>query len=293
MNHRMHALLEIYRNSHSMNLAEQIEDMKMQLEVLTTLTDSLHTAKVQVESYEEYLEVLLMKFSLHSFSIIQLYSGTQFWFERKAFKYTDISSIYTLSRAQLENYLIFYYLYIKPRSKEEAILYYHVYQLSGLQIRQGFGIKNRTLVEKFKREASQAAELKSAIQSNAHYRSLNKQEQHIILKKFSAKLNGWEKLIEESKLNSRMFKILYKLYSNYSHSEMISCIQLKGFFKDPQEMEGTLHATARQTSMLIAMLISDLRGKFSVCEIMFNSFSSVERDKVEVYCNLAKSASIS
>ena len=162
-----------------------------------------------MEDWKKYLEVQSVKFTMHSYSLAHLCKGTSIKNvgTNEEIKYPDLGSIFLLRRAQIENYLMFYYLNIQPQTKDEGELRYYLYELSGFSHRQQYDAINPESIKKKEAEKKEIELLKERIKNNSAFQNLPLQKQNHLLENVPSKLIGWEKLIESSHLKTELFLI--------------------------------------------------------------------------------------
>jgi hypothetical protein len=262
----------------------KLKDYKEFVSTLIEFTDNLHTAKVKTEYWKQYFEIQLFKFSLHSSSLAYLLEGTPIVAKSfKQIKYPDLGSIYLLCRAQIENYLMFYYLNIQPQTFEEGEFKYLLYELSGLTRRQEFDVSIKEQILKKEKERLLIEDIIVKIKNNKYFKELPLSKQNQLLSDRPSRTMGWEKLIECSQLDTEFFLGVWKLYSNYTHSEMIGSIQIKGYVEKPEELDRTLSSTLNQANMLTCIAIKDLVKLFKTSEIIYNTLTDDLRTKIEFW----------
>lgn len=289
MNQKEFTLFQIYNQNKTKDFDARLNDYSDFITTLIEFTDNLHTAKVKAEYWKQYLEIQLVKFSLHSSSLLYLMKGTPLKIDKsgKTITYHDISTIYLLVRAQIENYLMFYYLNIQPETFEQGEFRYLLYELSGLSHRQQFNVGTEDQRLQKEKEKKEIDVLIDKIRQNKYFLNLPKQEQIQLLKSRPSRTMGWEKLIESSQLNTEFFLGVWKLYSNYSHSEMIGSIQMKAYIKEPAELRRVLFSTLQHTNMLTCVAIKDLVKLFKTSEIVFNTLPIDLKTKIEFWYQIA------
>lgn len=285
MNIRENTLLQLLKQTATNDLKARLSDFNKFTTTLIDFTDNLHTAQIKTEYWKQYLEIQLVKFSLHSSSLSYLIEGTPISIPNssKTIKYPDLGSIYLIGRALIENYLMFYYLNVQPQTFEEGEFRYLLYELGGLTQRQGYKITKRTNELKKEKEKKQIEFIVDKIKSNKYFLSLPKQKQNHLLETRPSKMIGWEKLIETSHLDTEFFLFTWKLYSNYSHSEMIGSIQIKDYVNKPDELNITLNTALIYSNMLTCIAIMDLVKLFKSSEIVYNTLPMELITKINYY----------
>jgi len=285
MNQKEATILKLLNQQKTGDFSARLKDYNDFVSTLIEFTDNLYTAQVKTEYWKRYLEVQLFKFSMHSSTLAFLIEGTPIKMRRNETPiiYPDLGSIFLLVRAQIENYLMFYYLNIQPQTFEEGEFRYLLYELSGLSHRQLFKVITEEQKLKKENERLEIDILIDKIKHNKHFQNLTTQEQSQLLKNRPSRTMGWEKLIESSHLCTEFFGVIWKLYSNYSHSEMIGSIQLKSYITNKDELNRTLFTTLKLTNMLTCIAIKDLVKLFKTSEILYNSLTIELKIKIDFW----------
>lgn len=207
----------------------------------------------------EFYEAMLIKFRLNIRSILELYAPGAA--PKDNIIYHDLSSIYLLSRSLLENYLIFFYCFRLPADDDEALMNFYIFKLSGLVTHYSYG-KYDPVPEPLNKEVMQGREqridhCKSELNKLACFLALSAKDQKAFLEGKHAKRFGFTKLIELSPLQNLLFADIWRLYSNYAHSEMVSLTQINCYSSDRTGHDRALFSTLTQVLMLTAVLIKD------------------------------------
>ncbi|WP_282112823.1 DUF5677 domain-containing protein [Maribacter stanieri] len=215
--------------ANSLNLKSLIPQVDNILKVKAFVIQSIYDTKPDFGDGEVFLETLLIKMNFTSRSVYELSKGIEFSFlgrPNKA-KIIDRSSIYILTRSIIEAFLTLEYLFFNNLEREEQIFRYHLWRISGFMSRQDFGkTTNEKFLDKMEREKNEIEQLKEDVKKSPYFPSLKKQDLWKLDKFGLPRLMSWSSLLKQSILNTSHFDKLYKLYSNYAHSEFISIIQL-------------------------------------------------------------------
>lgn len=213
----------------SLNLSSLIPSLESILQASAFIVQSLYETKPKLNPGEVYQETLLIKIIFTSRSVINLSQGIEFGIlgREERLQIIDRSSLYILTRSVIEAFLTLEYLYFNDLSREEQEFRYNLWRISGFMSRQDFGnSENDKFIQKLEREKIEIEELKLTIKQSQFYSSLNKQDLWKLDKYGLPRLMSWSSLINQSVLKTKLFDRIYKLYSNYAHSEFIAMIQL-------------------------------------------------------------------
>ena len=105
------------------------------------------------------------------------------------------------------------------------------------------------------------------------------------------RIDGWEKIIEKSKLDSTHFKNLYPFQSSYSHSEFISILQIRtksyGFNELAKQNYILLFL-----HLLIARCIIEVKEVFPSIESRYTEQDISIRNEVQLLYEFSKDAEL-
>lgn len=274
-------LLKLLSQKKNKDIQSAYDDFVLALDILINFIDYLSDIKVNLSERFEYFEVQLVKLALVSKSLAKLFEGVDLNLNGKSVSFPDLSSIYILKRAQLENYMIFYYLYEDDMDDNQAVFRYLLYKVSGLNNRQKFKTDDIEELNRVKdKEKKVINELKLRIKENDYFMSLNLRDRKRILKSLPAKEMSWESLFKDSILNSDLFFTQWKLYSNYAHSEQISSMQIKAYFYNIEELNLSVYHSIETSIYIVCLAIVDLKNRFNEIENKFNSLDEETRTKI-------------
>lgn len=286
-------------NSNEKNLAlkkeiegNNISDLQLSLEkIISTnaeILQSIYDSKPKLEIGEVYIETLIMKIIFSSKSLIDLSKGTELNLNKFKVKLEiiDKPSMYILNRSIIECFLTLEYLFFNNLPREEQLFRYNLWRISGFVSRQNFK-KNlqKSFEEKLLREKKEIEELKVEIKKSEYYSTLKDQDLWKLDTFGLPRVISWSSLLEKSILKNELFESIYKLYSNYAHSEFISIIQIN---------EGSLHKTDEfnisniYSTLFIVRLINCitiilLKEKFQCTSFAFESIDEELKYSIEFW----------
>ncbi|MCX8126337.1 MAG: DUF5677 domain-containing protein [Dehalococcoidia bacterium] len=129
-----------------------------------------------------------------------------------------------VTRAALEAYLMFNYLFVSPKSADEREFRYLAYKITGLIERQSIPAVDPNNKKKLQYESELIKELTARLQSNNTFKGMKENEQRRIIKG-NWRPPSWKTLIEEANLPP-LVKMMYDHLCIYAHSKYTSVIQL-------------------------------------------------------------------
>lgn len=258
--------------------------------LIVSLSNSFHEDKVRFENWKQHLEILLLKYSFHSSTLISLINGTTVTdFENNERIFPDIPSIRIILRSIIENYLIIKYLFFDPKNNDEGEFRFYLYEWSGLISRQRLNIDAEEYKSKSETEKLTIDTLEILIRENLYFQTLAQKVQKDILGKKHAKEFSWERLLENSDIKSDFLTPMWKLFSNTAHSELLGAIQFKGYIKSTtDDLENEISLNLFSATLINASLITNIRENYTNTDKIFENLTSEFRTKLAMWTNLAR-----
>jgi hypothetical protein len=288
MTTRDNYLLQILRQHTSQDFDSHINDFNELIALISDLQEAMYQGQSALKPWQTNLEVLIAKFSIICATLAQLATGTRVRAKRKEVLLYDIHSFYVLSRSLTESYLMTNYLNFTPKSDDQGAFRNDLYALSGLSSRQEFETITGEGKLKKAREKREMEQLRDKIKKNKYFKSLTSEKQKKLLKDAPSKELGWEQLIRATRIRNREYLMMWKLYSNYAHSEYLSSIQLKDYYNNVALMKATILTSLVQNIVTLSILISDLTDHFLSARLKFNMTGLETRTKVEFWGSLGR-----
>jgi hypothetical protein len=260
------------------------------IDIFVYLINTMAEEKLEDESWRYYSETLAIKYTLTANSLSQILAGSHLEssLSNVSTNIIDLSSLFILMRAEIENYLTFYYLYIQPKTKSEQEYRFLIYELAGLTSRQKLNIVIPEVEAKKKEEEKRIDELLQTLRQNPFFLSLYQAQQKKILKDRSAKLVGWNILVEQTELTSEMYRKLWRLSSNYAHSEYLSLIQIKEYLTKPDEVLSTRNLIQTLLMMLTCVFITDFSRLYPEITQRFAKLPANDIRVIQLFTGTAK-----
>lgn len=271
------------------DIDEILKDLYLKLDLLVYLHEVLVQEKVELRDNETFLESLVMKFYLHGITLYQIGNGFKIqsnYLDNKILSKTDfidISSLFTVGRAQLETLLMYHHIYVNVKDDDVQNLRYYSWLHSALLQRLQFqdGHISLDIVENTKLEIEQ---LKNKIINCPAYSKLTDKQQKALISKGNGKtFKQWHNIFEDCNFSKRGFvEKLYYLLSCYAHSEGLSGIQLKqmGYNKLGETNKTYLWLQIATSWILTGAMINNLAERFPVVKSKYDMLD--ENKKVEV-----------
>jgi len=138
----------------------------------------------------------------------------------------DLASLNIIARAIIENFLVFYYVFIEPKNSEEENFRYMLYCLSGLIERQNYPIESPQGKVILKNEKKVIDSLIAKLEKNNYFNELKKDEKKKILKWGTWRFKSWSEIALSAGLNESNSRAFYKFLCGYAHSGSLSLQQI-------------------------------------------------------------------
>ena len=173
---------------------------------------------------------------------------------------------------------------------EEKKFRYDIWRISGFKSRQ-FPLDQTSdeFKEKLIREKKIITELMAEIKKHPLYSSLGSQKSYKLDKYGLPRIISWGKLIEISTLNTRIFERAYMLYTNYSHSEYISMIQINEGSQRIEDIENIKNLTTalNNVQLLNSTNLISLKNYFDCATSIYDILPEQLRFRIEFLHKIA------
>jgi len=270
-------------------------DLKEAIDIFAYIANGIWQEEIKDSDWKYYSETLAKKYLVQSSTMLSVLLGTELNFDKLSKKIflIDLSTIFVNLRALIENYLVLHYLYFDDIPEEEQRMRWIIYQLSGIRARRSITddklkYEKKTII--LEREKNLEAELVKELDTNPFYKKIPEESKKYIRKKNLAKVMSWAELISSSKLNPRNFHKIWKLYSNYAHSEYLSVIQIYDYMANPEETISVRNLTLFFTLTLTSVLIVDFSNLYKELQEYFNGLEDNQKRIIKLFYSLGKHA---
>lgn len=286
MDDRVKHLEELSEAFKTKDIVTQLSDFKMMTNSLFKLTQSLFDNNEKTKYFHSELENKYFRYGIANHSIVKLMSGNEFKLIDLEIKITDLFSIFSITRMQIESYALMFYLFYEDITENEKDFRYDIYKLHGLSKQCKFKVKSEKNIEKRDKILTEIEILKEKISEFETFKNSSEKEQKDFLKPGRAMLSFSKQLLKRSGLESSRIDEMWDLYSNYAHSEYISDRQFNSIYKiNKSTLEETLLAlniNAIMTAKLCVFLSSSFRGVMT----KYNELSTKERVHIEIWSKM-------
>lgn len=192
-------------------------------------------------------EGLALKFVFHAASALYLYRSTSLPEFHASF--FDAGSVNVVSRAALETFLVFHYVFVEPKSDQDRDYRYGAWVLARCLERQGLPVWSAEARAALEREARLIGPLTDRLKANGTFAGLSPGHQKKVLKG-KWRLLSWTQIARSAGLHDINAEAAYSYLCGYAHAGNLSILQLRQ--ADTSESQRSLCASS-MTLVLIAM----------------------------------------
>lgn len=283
MNDRVKHLQELQNAFKNKDIDAQLSHFKMMTSCLFKLTQSLFYNNEKIKHFHSELENKYFRYGLGNHSIVKLMRGNEFELIELKVRFTDLFSIFSLTRMQIESYALMFYLFYDNITEAEKNLRYDIYKLHGLIKQSKFKVKAEKSIDKKSKILEEIELLKKNISESELFKNSSEKEQKNFLSPKRAMLNFSKDLLSKSGLEASRIDEMWDLYSNYAHSEHISDRQFNSIYKIAKstinETILALNINAILTAKLSTFLINSFEGPMT----KYKEFDEKERVHIDIW----------
>jgi Family of unknown function (DUF5677) len=206
---------------------EILFDFEHLLKVALYIGDYLSVEKHKINSNLvrlSFIQGLLTKVINHSISVYKLYLNSDLQFGNlKINSGSDFLSIGVLTRATIETYLTFNFIYVTPKEEQVSIFRFKCWNFGGFFERNFIVTSEEELVKLVSNfDVHEMDNIKEELMSDPVYLTLDKNSQKKALNGDWRFGNSWTELAVLAGFNRKFFSRHYKFLCGYAHSGFIS-----------------------------------------------------------------------
>lgn len=289
MNKKNEIIKDILQTQENNDISKMIYEFKIITNSLITLTQSLFDNKENVKYHQKEIESKFFRFGFANHSLVNLMRGNEFTINKHKLIVVDMFSLNTITRMQIESFLIMYYLFFDDVDEPTKNFRYDIYKLHALLKQLSFEITSEIPekeIQLSKLEFEKNETINNIKNSDIYKKATNKDKKNFLDPKF-AKLVKSETLFEKSGLKNIGINKIWQLYSNHAHAEHIGDRQYNSYrLNDFKESNTSLIINVN--TMLSARLILLLVNSFTSLRSKYQEMSVKERTYIEVWNNIGR-----
>ena len=284
-----------YPDKEEINLA--IRRYNVVVNVFGQLIDAIEEANANDNKWFIFSEKIGKKYLTQAYTLQHIFSNEVFIIKKGGKKlFVDFSSTFSLLRVQLENYAVFFHLFVDRCHIEEKILRFWLWQLDGLRERAKY-IKpqDKERIEAFKNNPNNIENCISAINKCTYFKNLDAGIQDYLIKCSLWRFNDYslkntaknkirlaiDTMVMNTGIKETHFEDWYAFTSTHTHTNYWSVIQ-NDSFTDEEKMT-TEYIAVMQAIYVTSFFIKDFCKIYEVARTFFNSLPINERDLINSF----------
>ncbi len=285
MTERNKYYLEIYLTESTNDINKKLEFLDSMTNCLFELANNPFEEKISIKYHHQILEGKAYRLAFANHSIISLIKGNHVKILNNNIKSIDIDSLYSITRMQIENFIILFYLVFDNVSDEIKDFRFNIYKLHGLQKQKNFKLSSNFVdtenqLEKIETEINETTE---AIKKSSLFLLESPAKQKEFLNPRFAKLVDSQQLFEHSGIKKARLDQMWSIYSNYAHSEYISDRQQNYRATNPMSTSNTISLIIDINKMLTSRLIWNLKSLYEQNEKKYDTFELKDKIHIETW----------
>ncbi|MDP2683311.1 MAG: DUF5677 domain-containing protein [Deltaproteobacteria bacterium] len=248
--------------------------------------NSIKTKKIDPPMF--YRQEMFVKFSYHLATIIHIEKGIMIAFAGRSHRLYDYSSVNVLTRALLETFLTYYYVFCDAKDEDESRFRYWNWWIDGLNSRQQVkNIKDPLLIGKLENERRDIDDCTVKIKSTKAYSRLSAPQKKEFEKKRKWIRPGWIDIAVKAGMKKSTARHAYSYFSSYAHTNSLSILQFSQATISNKGKEANPNML-KLLFMVAAMFIDEFAKYFQLKD----QLSEYEQELVANWLLVAKNMSV-
>ncbi len=224
--------------------------------------------------YERLLDAhrLTNKLFGHALTVLYLLRCTHVQdlpsFKSSKLSFVDSASIDVLTRATMEAFLVFHYVFYAPTTAEEKDYRYQAYKAAGLAERQNFPTITEEGRQALDNDKIELDELREKLRSNAVFQSLKDRQKRQIFegkgnwrwKPDCSKHISWRDIALDAGFSEMLASHMYRHLAGYAHSSRSSVLQMTQALLNKENQQCNLSVSTM--NIVIANMIREYCALF-------------------------------
>ena len=271
-------------------------DLKETIDYLALIVNGIWAEKIKDEVWKYRAEPLANKYITQSSTLSKVFLGTQLDFLKlgRKIQVLDVTSFYINLRSLIENYLMLFYLYFDEIPYEEQRMRWIIYQISGIRARRKLTNNSITNEKKkiiLEKELNEEQELINELNGNKYYNLFSQKYKDVIENRNMAKVLDWPKIMERAGFKEDFFQNIWRLYSNYAHSEYLSVLQVYDFMSDSEETINIRNMSLFFNLILNCLMIKDFSNLYPELKNYFEEINDNDKRTINLLYGVGKYSS--
>lgn len=285
MNDRDKHYAELFLVENTNDIGKKIKFFSSMTNCLFEIANNAFEQKIKIKFHQSVLEAKAYRLAFANNSIISLIKGTKVKILDREINSIDIDSLNSITRMQIETFLILFYLVFDNVDDEIKDFRFNIYKLHALQKQSNFElsvdfIDTENSLKKIEFELNETID---AIKQSNIFQQATEAKQNEYLNPKYAKLIESRQLFEKSGIRKSKIDLMWSIYSNYAHSEYISDRQHVYRVKNPNCKLETISLILDINKMLTSRLIWNFKLLYKENVEKYDSFDLRDRIHIETW----------
>ena len=249
--------------------------------LITGSISCLEGKKLTDGKIEYYKQEFLKQYYTHFASIKALYPGLIIIYKGKENEITASASILVLIRSCLENYSMFYYIFMHSLAQDAIYFKFWSWFREGLISRQRFILSHNT--DKQKEEKAQLTDITDELKAHPGFSSITEKQQKQYLKDGKWYFCGKRKLLELSGFSKALASNCYNFFSTYAHPTSSSILQTsQATYDDSKQITDSM---VKALFIATGLYLHAYSTKFKEVKELYNE---KDKDLIFSWCELGE-----
>lgn len=209
-------------------------------------------------------EGLALKCFFHAISCFYLQRSTTV--PEFGASFFDPASMNVLSRATIESFLVFHYVFAAPETDEERELRHSSWVLADLVERQELPVSLPESKEKQRQEKQVIQSLMQKIQRNSEFQKLSLRQQKALLDKKQWRRHSWTEIARNAGLSRLHAEHMYRYLCSYAHSGSLSVMQVRQA-ETKKDQQFLAETTLRLINVALAFMTKTYCSMFEKAQV--------------------------
>lgn len=192
--------------------------------IMLIFNESLIGEELYFDSNEYYKYEFFKKMYNQYITLSSLSNGSQYHTKDGTYKVNDVTSVIVLLRSVLETLLMFFYLFLDARDKEDYIFRLNCWRRQGILTRYNLSKESNSYKQNgMLKDEKRLKELSKIIKNTKYWKTIiNKKD----FERFGLFSPSWKTILKKLSENRFITDKMYSFLSSYAHSEYLNLSQL-------------------------------------------------------------------
>lgn len=178
----------------------------------------------------------------------------------------DHSSIALISRAALETYLVFYYVFLDPKTEDLFEFRFNAWMLAGLAKRERYPFQLAEHQAQMTAEKPLYESYRKAIRQTTRFKNLKKRKkglktQQMVIRGKKWRFHTWVEIATRAGFGPEYSRSLYDYLSDHAHSGSLAVLQVSEA-QSPEVQLAYINSSLRMIMVVLCKMIGSFTERF-------------------------------